>query len=156
MKYLNYAESVRRYGPIIDGVWKDEAKWCVKYDVPRALSPSWINSASHGPTTHIYCNRDIVPYLDAALKNVIDRDLVHLLSTFDGCFNIRSQRGATALSTHAFALSIDINSKTNPFGKNGNMPLDLVRCFTDAGARWGGLYIPPRQDSMHYEFVANW
>jgi hypothetical protein len=99
----------------------------------------------------IYCNRDMVKPLEAALKNVISRGLVAQLKTWDGCFNIRKKRGGTTHSLHSWGIAIDINAAWNGFGKKPTMSKELVKCFTDAGFDWGGTW--GRPDGMHFQLA---
>ena len=97
----------------------------------------------------IYCNRDLVRPLSQALLNVVNRGLVDQLKTWDGCFNIRKKRGAGSPSLHSWGLAIDINAAWNGFGKPPTMSAELVKCFTDAGFDWGGVWAKP--DGMHFQ-----
>ena len=141
-------EAEKRYGKIIDGKWSDESKWMVVYTVPLEVSKVLINSSTGKSTNKIYCNKDLVPILNQAFKNVINRNLLQELKTFDGCFMIRSVRGATSPSTHSYGLAIDINKKENELGHTPLMSPELVKCFTDAGFTWGGKF--KRMDGMHF------
>lgn len=97
----------------------------------------------------IYCNPDLAKPLGKALKNIIDRDLIMELKTWDGCFNIRKKRGALSQSIHSWGLAIDINAAWNGFGKTPSMSKELVACFKDAGFDWGGDWSKP--DGMHFQ-----
>jgi hypothetical protein len=90
----------------------------------------------------------IIP-LSRALKNIIDRNLVGQLKTYNGCFNIRNKVGGTSKSLHSWGVALDINAATNGFNKRPTMSLELVRCFTDAGFDWGGRWSKP--DGMHFQ-----
>lgn len=97
----------------------------------------------------IYCNRDLVRPLNQALLNVVNRGLADQLKTWDGCFNIRKKRGAVSSSLHSWGVAIDINAAWNGFGKTPTMSPELVKCFTDAGFDWGGVWSKP--DGMHFQ-----
>ena len=100
----------------------------------------------------IYCNHDLVNPLMAALSNVIKRDLIPQIRTWDGCFNIRKKRGAgVSPSLHSWGIAIDINAAWNGFGKTPTMTPELVACFTDAGFEWGGNWHHP--DGMHMQLA---
>lgn len=53
------------------------------------------------------------------------------------------------LSTHSWGCAIDLNVKTNPYGKKGNMPDIIVKTFMDHNWDWGGFWKTP--DSMHFQ-----
>lgn len=97
----------------------------------------------------IYCNKDLVIPLENAFKNIINRNLVDQLKTWDGCFNIRKKRGAVSMSLHSWGIAIDVNAAWNGFGKTPTMTPELVKCFTDAGFDWGGIWSKP--DGMHFQ-----
>lgn len=151
MKQSTFKNAELRYGKIVDGKWADEAKWLVTYNVPQEISNVLINSATNKPTSKIYCNKDLLPVLDQAFKNIINRNLVNELKTFDGCFCIRQVRGANSPSTHSYALAIDINKKENELNCIPKLSKELVACFTDAGFDWGGNF--SRQDGMHFSYA---
>lgn len=154
-------EAVKRYGLIKDGKWANEVKWCSLLPIPEEVAKCWINTATDpdgpgpllgGPTTRIYCNKDMQAPLLAALRNVVERGLLSELKTFDGCFKIRQVRGiSSSLSTHSYALAIDLNSKENPLGGPNKLSKEFVKCFTDTGFIWGGNF--RRKDGMHMSFA---
>ena len=120
----------------------NERKFMVIWDVPTALE--------HGAIPkRVYCNKDLVPLLEKAFKNINDRFLADQVKTWDGCFNIRRKRGAASMSLHSWGLAIDINAAWNGFGKKPTMSPELVKCFTDAGLDWGGVW--KRADGMHFQ-----
>lgn len=116
----------------------------VVWDVPTELEVGAIPNK-------IYCNKDMVKPLTKAFQNVKDRGLGHLIRTWDGCFNIRRQRGSATASLHSWGLAIDINAAWNGLGKTPKIEPELVKCFTDAGFIWGGVWRRP--DGMHFELA---
>ena len=119
-------------------------KSLVRFEVPKGLRVGAIPKA-------IYCNKDLVRPLTRAFINVIDRGLADQIKTWDGCFNIRRTRNDTGASLHSWALAIDINSSWNALGKAPSMSKELVKCFTDAGFDWGGVWKTP--DGMHFQLA---
>lgn len=99
----------------------------------------------------LYCNKDIIAPLSLAFKNLIDRGFVNELKTFDGCFNIRKQRGANSQSLHSWGVAIDVNAAWNGLGKEPTLSAGFVKCFTDAGFDWGGIW--QRKDGMHFQLA---
>jgi len=116
----------------------------VVYDIPTELEVGMIQKK-------LYCNRDtVIPFRDA-ITNLINRGFVAELKTFDGCFNIRTQRGATSQSLHSWGVAVDVNAATNGLGKKPTLSAGFVKCFTDAGWDWGGPW--KRPDGMHFQLA---
>lgn len=129
-------QCLARYGdPVLE-------KSLVLWDVPAELEIGVIPK-------RIYCNKDLVKPLTQAFNNLIDRNLVDQLKTWDGCFNIRKKRGAVSASLHSWAIAIDVNAAWNGFNKTPTMSKEFVACFKDAGFDWGGDWTS--QDGMHFQ-----
>jgi hypothetical protein len=150
---ISYQDAMKRYGVIKNGIWEDEAKWCVLLIIKDSIGKNWINTATGKQTTHIYVNRDMSTALTQALALVEKRGLVSNLKTFDGAFCLRDVRAEPGKpSCHSYGLAIDINAKTNGIGnEHGDMPIELVRCFFECGFTWGGKF--RRIDGMHFSFA---
>lgn len=152
---MTLEEAIHQYGPIEHGVWADETKHCSIFVVPEEISATWINSGTGLKCVHIYANNDLHAPLALALHNVIDRGLVGELKTFDGCLMQRDVRGLPGVvSTHSYAMSIDINAAENKLGEKPTMSPELVDCFGSAGFHWGGLF--KRNDGMHFQYLLDW
>ena len=152
---MTLQEAIAKYGEIKDGKWLKETWFMHVIAIPEAIAATWINSIGGQPQRHIYCNQDMAPALLKALQNVLDRGLVSELKTYDGCFQIRPQRGTVNVpSVHSFGMAIDICAKDNVLGCEPTMSPELVACFTDAGFTWGGTF--HRKDGMHFQYDCNW
>lgn len=116
----------------------------VLWDVPTELEIGVIPKK-------LYCNKDLVEPLKQAFKNLIERDFVKELKTFDGCFNIRKKRGLNSLSLHSWGIAIDVNAAWNALGAKPTLSAGFVKCFTDAGFEWGGTW--SRLDGMHFQLA---
>lgn len=121
---------------------KNEAKFMVMWDVPPELEIGEIPK-------RIYCNKQMIQPLSRAFANLIATGHVHELKTWDGCFNIRTKRGATTASLHSWGVAVDLNAAWNGFGKTPTLSPGFVKCFTDAGLDWGGVWSKP--DGMHFQ-----
>lgn len=132
------AACLKKYGNPEDE--KNMATW----DVPAKMEVGVIPK-------RIYCNRDLVAPLNQAFQNIIDRGLIDQLKTWDGCFNIRTKRGAISPSLHSWGIALDINAAWNRFGQKPTISKELVACFTDAGFDWGGKW--SKQDGMHFQLA---
>lgn len=76
------------------------------------------------------------------------------LDQFGGVFNFRRKRGGTSLSTHSWAIAIDLAVALNGFGvaygsQPNMMPLKVVAAFEEEGWTWGGLW--SNADAMHFQ-----
>lgn len=152
MRVRSLEEARARYGEIKDGIWSAEADWCALYTPPEEMT--WRNGFTGGPVLRIYCNKDMAPALQRALEAVVRKGLAQEIKTFDGCFKIRSIRGRPdALSTHSYALAIDVNASENPLGAQARLSSEVIKCFTDEGFIWGGDF--KRTDPMHFQY-AEW
>lgn len=119
-------------------------KWLVLWDVPTELELGVIPK-------RIYCNKDLIAPLEQAFKNLIKTGHVNELKTWDGCFNIRKKRGLQSMSLHSWAIAIDVNAFENGLGQEPKLSAGFVKCFTDAGFDWGGLW--KRKDGMHFQLA---
>ena len=120
----------------------DEGKYMVMWDVPLTLEIGVIPK-------RLYCNKLMIQPLTTAFNNLISRNIVHELKTWDGCFNIRKKRGLASMSLHSWGLAIDVNAAWNGLGMESKLSPEFVKCFTDAGFHWGGQW--SRKDPMHFQ-----
>jgi hypothetical protein len=98
----------------------------------------------------IYCNRDMIEPLSKAFHNLIQTGHVSELKTWDGCFNIRKKRGLSSMSLHSWGIAIDVNAFENGLNQTPKLSPGFVKCFTDAGFDWGGVW-KSRPDGMHFQ-----
>ena len=100
-----------------------------------------------------------VPQLLAMFQAFGDAGLANRVLYFDGSFVPRFQRGSTtALSTHSWGTSLDLNADWNDFGSpparlgTKGCVLELVKIANDHGFYWGG-HFSSRIDGMHFELT---
>lgn len=149
---MTQADAAGKYGPIVNGIWTDELKWCATCVIPADIAQNWVKTATGNPTLHVYCNKDMAIPLMIALDNVKTRGLLNELKTFDGCYEVRDIRGIPGkMSAHSYAMAIDVNASQNPLGKQGLMTLPFIQCWKDAGFVWGGDF--SRRDAMHFSML---
>ena len=134
------AQCLKKWGD--PAVTANELKYMTVWDVPAHLEIGVIPKK-------LYCNKIIIAPLIQAFSNLIDRDFVKELKTFDGCFNVRKKRGLTSMSLHSWGIAIDVNAAWNGLGKTPVLSEGFVKCFTDAGFDWGGTW--QRKDGMHFQ-----
>lgn len=124
----------------------DEGKYMVMWDVPRELEIGMIPK-------RLYCHKLMIEPLSKAFKALIDTGHVKELKTWDGCFNVRAKRGLKSYSLHSWGVAVDMNAAWNRLGEKPSMSPGFVKCFTDHGFDWGGLWT--RQDGMHFQLKAS-
>ena len=122
----------------------NESKFMTVLDVPTELEIGFIPKK-------VYCNKLISAPLLQAFRNLIETGHVKELKTWDGCFNIRQKRGSTTASLHSWGIALDLNAAWNGFGKAPTLSAGFVKCFTDAGFDWGGVWKKP--DGMHFQLA---
>jgi len=152
----NITKLIKRYGKPVAGS-DFETKNLVLWDVPK-----YINKMLPCLPNKIYCNKDIVEPLNGVFLDLIHAYMAGSLSvldslvTWDGCFNIRPKRGyeneadEETLSTHAFAISVDVNAFRNQLGKEPTFSRRFVKIWENHGFIWGGYF--KRKDGMHFEY----
>jgi hypothetical protein len=105
------------------------------------------------PLSAIRCHRLIAPALTRVLSDLKQRELCHLINTFDGCFVPRHMGSDPnrALSRHAWGIAIDVNARLFPYGSEAKQNPRLVEAFARQGSAWGGEWRTP--DPMHFEIA---
>ena len=100
------------------------------------------------------CHRDLFPPLRAAMQELVDRGLAHLVDADDygGCWAPRTQ-GSAALSSHAWGIAVDLNVAGNHYGAEPTMPEEIIQVMAAHGFTWGGDW--PVPDGMHFELVVD-
>lgn len=151
---MTTAEAKKRYGLPSQA---NESKYMVLWQVPADIQEAFkhVRFSALGTTgfpKKIYCNKDALHPLWAALQNIIAKGLTKELKTWDGAYVIRPQRGSlTSISMHSWGLAFDVNAAENVFGKKPKMSEAFVLCWLNAGFNWGGSFKAPRTDGMHFE-----
>jgi len=156
---LTPEKCLARYG-VPDAVF--EKKWMTFYNVSPA-----IRNVIHALPGRIYCNADLVAPLDMAITNLIDAGIGEELKTWDGCFNIRLQRGFVGtvqdainagkvhvVSIHSWGCAVDVNAAWNRLDQKPTLSPGFVSCFKKAGFDWGGDW--DRLDGMHFQLADTW
>jgi hypothetical protein len=126
---------------------KDKSPYLKLWNVPANLLVGKIPKK-------IYCNSCFIEPLTKAFENLIQRNKVDELKTFNGCFNIRPIRGyenstPVKYSLHSWGVAVDFNLLENGLGAKPKLSDEFVLCFEDAGFDWGGHF--KRVDGMHFQ-----
>jgi hypothetical protein len=105
----------------------------------------------------VFCNKQIIGSLTAAMQEITHRGLGKTIDTADfiyegGCWNPRTVRfGHGMISHHAWGMAIDINVGRNPLGAVARQDPRLVAIMAKYGFTWGGPWL--RHDGAHFEWV---
>jgi len=142
----------KKYGPIVGSQWPQEVMWCESIVVPEPFCWNVVNTLAKRPWIRSYVNKDAKAPLLQALAYLVERKLWNELKTFDGCYNVRKERGRPLLqSAHSWAMAFDFNAEQNPLGGPSQFSDEFVKCFTDAGFYWGGDF--QRPDPQHFTLL---
>lgn len=106
----------------------------------------------------LYGHKDFIPTVLCWLNELKRLNLLDEINEWNGIFMIRTKRGLSSLSLHAWGMALDVNAKNNPLGwsrekciKNDLKPfseefISLSRNYFDCGADWIS-----RPDLMHFQ-----
>jgi hypothetical protein len=105
------------------------------------------------PLSAVRCHRLLAPALTRVLEDLKQRDLCHLINTFDGCFVPRHMGWdpKRALSRHCWGIAVDVNARLFPYSSESQQNRRLIEAFARQGFAWGGDWRTP--DPMHFEIV---
>jgi len=148
------AQCLKKYGDpnLLATQSKHFIVWQVPVDILTAFSHVRFSAVGTiGFPKKIFVNKDFQPILEKSLRKVIERGLVKELKTWDGCFNIRKMRGLTSMSLHSWGIAVDLNAFENGLNVEPKLSAGFVKCFTDAGFDWGGVW--KRKDGMHFQLA---
>jgi len=103
-------------------------------------------------TFHVTSHRKAMPNIAAFFATVTARNLAHLITSWDGCYNDRPKRLSSQLSMHGRGAAFDINASANAQGDaEGTMPPELVEIARGLGFFWGGDFHGKYVDKMHFQ-----
>ena len=146
------AQALKKYGdPNLATTQSNHFElWLVDADILEAFKHVKFSAVGTiGFPKKIFLNKDMKSPLQKALRNLISRGLAKEMKTWDGCFIIRTKRALTSLSLHSWAIACDVNQSENQLNMIPKLSKEFVKCFTDAGFDWGGLW--KRKDGMHFQ-----
>ena len=130
--------------PVAGGGLAVDRRWRKRYIVKR-------NIPIVGRTT---CNREVIPQLVGAMRQIKREGLAHLIDPGDygGCYSPRyiNRNPELGISHHAWGVAVDVNVSENTFGHAPHQDPRIVKAFADWGFTWGGHWIVP--DGMHFEY----
>lgn len=146
----------RAYGdPMPDGQLSVDPLWRERelegFELPFSLRLSWDKETS---ISRFLAHRLVGEAMMDALDEIgeahgVDYFKANDLDLFGGVWNPRMKRGSEELSTHTWAIAIDLNPHLGRFGKEPQMPMFIVDAFKKRGFVWGGDWNYP--DGMHFQ-----
>jgi hypothetical protein len=119
------------------------------------IDPAWIAreivTESVPILGDVTCNRRVIESLRAAMTELEEANLAHLVDAHDfaGCFAARRTEAGQPLSHHAWGAALDLNVDGNPRGSFSTQDPRLVETMARHGFTWGGTWLVP--DPAHYE-----
>ena len=116
-------------------------------DSPRSLPLGW-----GGYARRIRCHRRVAGQLLAALQELRDQGLIHLIKDYWGAWTPRKVRGGEAPSPHCWGHAIDFNAKEFPLGSDKKQDPRLVDTMDRHGFECGQVW-RVRKDPMHFEAI---
>jgi hypothetical protein len=129
-----------------------------RFSLPYPMRLAWDkNTIISTSVAHIKC----AEYFEEALLRIYEfyggfNEVRHLnLDLFGGIYNYRTMTNSTRLSSHAWAVSIDLNPDENRYGwtwpGKAKMPVEVVEIFESLGAVSGARW-KNNPDAMHQQF----
>ena len=97
------------------------------------------------------CHRSVLPALEGAIRELQQRNLGWLISSFQGCFNPRLTGDGRNVSRHAWGVAVDVNYGKNLSGRSSAQDPRLVEVMERWGFTWGGRWLVP--DPAHFEYL---
>ncbi len=155
----NYSEMISLFGDIRPYIREDgtlDYRWEEKIlDICYLPYPMRLSWAMSQMVTKMRCHRLLTGTFRDIFAEISDANLTSKCNIFGGCYQYRSQRGSKKLSTHAWAISIDIDPDHNPLGSIGVIEPMVIEIFEAHGFIWGGRF-QERKDPMHFQHCLNY
>ena len=102
------------------------------------------------------CHRKLAELVEEVFARLEAEKLAEHVRTFGGCYAYRAKRGSKRISTHAWAIAIDLNPESNIMGTHGDMNGDVVEVFRSFGFTWGGEWKGAGCDPMHFQWCSGY
>ena len=103
----------------------------------------------------IRCHRLVADSLTLVFDEIVREGFGWIFEEYNGCFEIRDQRGSDKPSRHSWAIAIDFLMSTNGFRtkwpQKATMPFKVMCIFAKHGWRSGGACW--NLDAMHFDAV---
>jgi hypothetical protein len=126
-----------------------ESEFFTRAPLPFSIRLSWDLSKY---VRNLYCHKKLADIFPAVFADIAQKGLQDRIRTFGGCFNYRPKRNGSKISTHSWAIAIDLNPDSNQMGTDGDMDRGIVEIFQGYGFTWGGDWSGSNKDPMHFQF----
>lgn len=159
MKVLTFEQKIEVFGdfrPHLNLEGLPEATWeeeiLTYLNLPNPLPLAWDHDRA---VSNIRCHYKIDKFLRQALSDLHSiPEVWATINDFGGVYAFRLQRRSNSnISSHAWAMAIDLDVGDNPFGKMPKVHPTTVEIFHSNGFVWGGNFPIGRKDGMHFEFA---
>jgi hypothetical protein len=141
------AQFIAKFGDPYKDRLAFEKKWMILWIVPADII-----EAIPAMPKRIYLNRVILEPLERTMRELIKTGLHVEIKKWDGCFNIRIKRGGSGISTHAWAIAVDLNAQWNPFRGKVTWSPAFLKVWRDIGWICGADWSPKSIDGMHFQW----
>jgi hypothetical protein len=116
-----------------------------------------LNVVSHDfPVIGKQCfHAELIPVLEAVMEEIKARGLdgeIKQVGTW--CPRHKMHDPKRGLSTHSWAIAIDLNWATNAPGTRGDLDAGIVEVFERFGFEWGGRW--SYKDPMHFQYATGY
>lgn len=130
-----------------------ESEFFTRATLPFSIPLSWDLTKT---VRNLYCHKKLADIFPAVFADIARDGLQDRIKTFGGCFNYRSKRNGSKISTHSWAIAIDLNPGSNQMGTGGDMDSGIVEIFRGYGFTWGGDWSGSNKDPMHFQFCSGY
>jgi hypothetical protein len=120
----------------------------VKVALPGPIPLGWRPGVA---VSSVRVNQAIAAEVDTVLRGLKKAGMWDYITTFDGGYTWRPQRGSRKLSMHAFGGALDFNAETNGLNMTPDMHPGVVEVFETHGWEWGGRW--QRLDGCHFQYA---
>jgi len=130
-----------------------ESDFLTRTTLPFSIPLSWDQSKV---VKNLYCHKELKFVFPAVFTEIERRGLRDRIKTFGGCFNYRTKRNGSKISTHSWAIAIDLNPESNRMGTTGDMDEGIIQIFQNHGFTWGGDWSGRSKDPMHFQYCSGY
>lgn len=115
--------------------------------LPTPVKLSW----SDQKVTIVSCHKLMEDVFTSVFNAIYKAGLWPELENYGGIYEDRSVKGGLKISTHAWGISVDVDTLDNALGKKPEMHPKIIKIFADHGFLWGGNWNRP--DGMHFQYA---